>query len=102
MVRPDARDKNLEMKIDTLFEHMASLTLLIKQKVEPGPSRTGNVGNTGDDRACSYCGDSGHIAARWEKNPNKDRICCHCGKKGHIRDDCWARRRDMRKSREEE
>lgn len=102
MVRPDARVKNMEVKIDSLTEQMASLTLMLKQKVEAATTTDKNPKKTGDDRVCSYCGEAGHIASRCEKNPDKDKKCAHCGKKGHTLENCWARRRDMRKSREEE
>ena len=81
MVHPDAFLQNFDMKIDTIAVQMEILMLMMNHKVEPGPSRTGNVRKTRDDSACSYCGESGHIAARCENNPNKYRHCGHCGKK---------------------
>lgn len=50
----------------------------------------------------SYCKDSGHIAGSYEKNLNMNRHCGHCGGNENVFEDCCARHRDMRLSRDKE
>lgn len=94
LVRPDARVKNMEVKIDTLADQLADLTLLMKK----GQASSSTQVNA--DRLCSYCNKPGHGANRCTENPHRDTKCPNCGKMGHSQATCWSKRRSQEKKKE--
>lgn len=99
LVRPDARVRNVEHKIDPLADQLADLTLIVK-KTQTGNENAVKYGDR--DRPCSYCKKPGHGANRCTENPNRDKRCQRCDKMGHTEETCWARRKTEEKPRKKE
>ena len=74
-VRPDARVKNVETKIDTLTEKMAELSLIVKKTSEKLEKASASKNSDEKVKLCSYCKGPNCFASICPKNPHRDTIC---------------------------
>lgn len=103
LARPDARVQNMEAKMNTLADQLASLTLILKKgSSKRTTDRTGEIRDqyNGFEKGCSYCQKPGNSANKCPENPNRDIRCTNCGKMGHGLETCWSKSRNAYRRRE--
>ena len=88
MMRSNAPLYLLETNVDALTNHLADLSLMIKQHQSMDEATAFRPVH---DHTCSYCKRPGHGANRCDANPHRDTKCLRCGKFGHSETSCWAR-----------
>lgn len=84
--RPDAGQRKIEDKVDSLASQLSELSLIIKK------SQTSNTIDT-DTKTCSYCRELGHFATNCPKNEHRTTKCSAGGKLGHPESRCFKKQK---------